>query len=84
MVLNKKNVGMNQNNVGRKKNTCDVEVPAAARKLAFGVVSDMEVPGVLLNDNMNNVDVPVAVMKKTLKLSDHTTIESFLYRDHLN
>ena len=30
----------------------------AARKFALGVVYDVEVPGVLLNDKMNNVDVP--------------------------
>ena len=36
----------------------------AARKFALGVVYDVEVPGVLLNDNMNNFDVPGVVIKK--------------------
>ena len=36
----------------------------AARKFALGVASDVEVPGVLLNDRMNNVEVPVVVPKK--------------------
>ena len=50
--------------MGRKKKTCDVDVPEAARRLAFGVVSDVKLPGVLLIANMNNVDVSVLVMKK--------------------
>ena len=27
-------------------------------------MSDVEVPGILLNNKINNVDVPVAVLKK--------------------
>ena len=54
----------NKKTVGRKNNTCDVEVHEADRRFAFGVVSDVEVPGVSLNDKTNNVDVPVVVLKK--------------------
>ena len=62
MGLNKYTVGSKKNDVGRKKRTCDVDVPEAARKLAFGVVSDVKLPGVLLIANMNNFDVPVLVL----------------------
>ena len=36
----------------------------ATRKFDLGEVSDVEVPGVLLNDKMNYVEVPVVVLKK--------------------
>ena len=36
----------------------------ATRKFALGVVSDVEVPGVLLNDKVNNFEVPGVVLKK--------------------
>ena len=36
----------------------------AARKFDLGIVSGVEVPSVLLNDNMDNVEVPVVVLKK--------------------
>ena len=64
VVMKNNTVGRKKNNVARKKNTCDIQVPDAARKFAFGVVSDVEVPGVLLNDNINNVDVPYLVLNK--------------------
>ena len=36
----------------------------AARKFALGVLSDVEVTGVLLNDKMNNFEVPILVIKR--------------------
>ena len=57
-------MGRKNKTVVRKKKTCGVDVPEAARKFAFGVVSDVEVPGVLLIGMINNVDVPVLVLKK--------------------
>ena len=57
-------VVLNKKTLWRKKKTCDAEVPEAARKFAFGVVSDVEVPGVLLYDKMNICDVPVVVTRK--------------------
>ena len=63
-VLKKNTVGRKNKTVVSKKNTFDVELPEAARKFAFGVVFDVEVPSVLLNDNMNNFDVPGVVIKK--------------------
>ena len=51
-------VVLKKNTVVGKNNNCDIEVPEASRKSAYGVVPDVGVPGVLLNDKMNNVDVP--------------------------
>ena len=43
----------------------------AARKFALGVVSDVGVPSVFLNDNINNVEVPVVMTnKKTVVLNN--------------
>ena len=58
VLLLKKNI------VGRKKNDSDVEVPEAARKLDFRIVSYLEITGLLLNDKMDNVHAPVVVLKK--------------------
>ena len=64
VVPKKKTVALKKNTLGSKKKTCDVEVPDSARKLAFGVVSDAEVPGVLSNEKRDNAYVPVVVLKK--------------------
>ena len=60
--LNKKTVGRKKKTVGVNKKTCDVDVIKANRKFAFGVVSDVDVPGVLLIGKMNIIDVHVLVM----------------------
>ena len=57
-------MGRKNKTVVRKKKTCGVDIPEADRKFAFGVVSNVEVPGVLLIGMINNVDVPVLVLKK--------------------
>ena len=62
--MNKKTVGSKNKTVEGKNKTCGVDVPEAARKFAFGVVSDVEVPGVLLIGKMNNVEIPDVGMKK--------------------
>ena len=48
----------------RNNNTCGVDVNEATKKFAFGVVSDVEVPGVFLIGKMNNVEVPDVDMNK--------------------
>ena len=65
----------NKKTVAGNKKTCGVDVTKANKTFAFGVVSDVEVPGVLLIDKMNNVDVSVLVlnnniMGKKRKISD--------------
>ena len=57
-------VVLKKNTLSSNKNTCDVDVHEAPRKFDFGVVPDVEVPNVLLNDEMNSVDVTIVVLKK--------------------
>ena len=56
----------NKKIVAGNKKTCGVDVTEANKTFAFGVVSDVEVPGVLLIDKMNNVDVSVLVLNNNI------------------
>ena len=58
VVMKNKTVVLNNKNVVRKNNNCDVELPEVAQKLAFGVVSGVEVPG--------DVEVPSVGMRNNM------------------